>query len=50
MCNRNSCRWTAYDQERFGIEMPDYVLMKVTDRASTSPIWCTPANDREVGA
>ncbi len=38
-----SPRWTAYDQKRFGIKMPDYVPMIVTDRAYTSPIWYTPA-------
>ena len=37
-----SPRWTAYDQKRFGIKMPDYVPMTVTDRAYTSPIWYTP--------
>jgi hypothetical protein len=36
-------RWTAYDQKRFGIQMPDYVPMTVTDRAYTSPIWYSPA-------
>ena len=38
-----SPRWTAYDQKRYGIKMPDYVPMIVTDRAYTSPIWYTPA-------
>lgn len=33
-----SPRWTAYDQERYGIKMPDYVPMTVTDRTYTSPI------------
>ena len=37
-----SPRWTAYDQKRYGIKMPDYVPMTVTDRAYTSPIWYTP--------
>ena len=37
-----SPRWTAYDQKRFGIKMPDYVPMTVTDRAYTSPIWYSP--------
>jgi hypothetical protein len=36
-------RWTAYDQKRFGIQMPDDVPMTVTDRAYTSPVWYTPA-------
>ncbi len=35
-------RWSAYDQKRFGIKMPDDVPMTVQDRAYTSPIWCTP--------
>ncbi len=35
-------RWTAYDDTRFGIEMPEEVTMTVTDRAYTSPIWYTP--------
>jgi hypothetical protein len=35
-------RWTAYDAARFGVEMPDYVPMTVTNRAYTSPIWCSP--------
>jgi hypothetical protein len=36
-------RWTAYDAKRFGIKMPDYVPMIVTERAYTSPIWYNPA-------
>ncbi len=35
-------RWSAYDQKRFGIQMPDDVPMIVQDRAYTSPIWYTP--------
>jgi hypothetical protein len=37
-----SPRWTAYDCKRYGIKMPDYVPMTVTDRAYTSPVWYTP--------
>ncbi len=37
-----SPRWTCYDCKRFGIKMPDYVPMTVTDRAYTSPVWYTP--------
>jgi hypothetical protein len=35
--------WLAYDAKRFGIAMPDYVPMTVTNRAYTSPIWYSPA-------
>lgn len=35
-------RWTAFDAKIFGINMPDDVLMKLQERAYTSPIWYTP--------
>jgi hypothetical protein len=35
-------RWTAYDQVRFGIKMPDEVPMVLQERDYTSPSWYTP--------
>jgi hypothetical protein len=35
-------RWTAYDEVRFGISMPDEVPMEHQERAYTSSIWYTP--------
>ncbi|MBE1282909.1 MAG: DUF3604 domain-containing protein [Rhodobacteraceae bacterium] len=35
-------RWTAYEANRFGVTMPDYVPMITTERAYTSPIWYSP--------
>jgi Protein of unknown function (DUF3604) len=35
--------WQAYDCKRFGVTMPDYVPMTVTNRAYTSPIWYSPS-------
>jgi hypothetical protein len=37
-------RWTSYDAARFGVAMPDYVPMTVTNRAYTSPVWYTPGS------
>jgi hypothetical protein len=34
--------WHAYDAKRFGVTLPDYVPMTVTNRAYTSPIWYSP--------
>jgi hypothetical protein len=35
-------RWTAYEGNRFGIDMKDEIPMVITERAYTSPIWYTP--------
>lgn len=35
-------RWTAYDAQRFGLEVPDNVPMTTQERGYTSPIWYTP--------
>lgn len=35
-------RWTAYDQLRFGVNMPPEVPMFTIERAYTSPIWYQP--------
>ena len=36
-------RWTAHDQKRYGIRMPDNIPMKHQERAWTSPVWYTPS-------
>jgi len=35
-------RWTAFDAKIFKIDMPDDMVMKLQERAYTSPIWYTP--------
>ena len=37
-------RWTAYDAQRFGIEMSDEIQMEHQERAYTSSIWYTPGS------
>ena len=35
-------RWTAYDAERFGVQIKKESPMTTVERAYTSPIWYTP--------
>ena len=35
-------RWSAYDAQRFGLEVPDNVPMTTQERGYTSPIWYKP--------
>jgi len=35
-------RWTAYDQVRYNLDLPDEIPLKTQERAYTSPIWYSP--------
>ncbi len=35
-------RWTAYDQVKFKLDLPEEIQLKTQERAYTSPIWYSP--------
>lgn len=37
-------RWSAYDAKFFKLDLPDTVVMEIQERAYTSPIWYSPAD------
>ena len=39
-----TCRWSTYDAQRLGIDLPENLAPALQERAVTSAVWLTPAS------